>query len=863
MENILNKGRLKNMEKNLSELYNIFTKKYGEFIFHTTIGGRQLKYKMIQRKSLRRALGNIERYPYTVVTAPMGYGKSTAVREYLDDNNKNYVWISVGTKQVIAAYIWERVTRQIQGYSKEFGTWLNNMGFPEDEKQLMNCIKAIGDELNNSNFVLVIDDYHLINNKEIDNFLLNLVMEDIPNFHVVVISRGEPNTNIHELMLKGYCNKIEQEIFEFSKEEIREFFNINDCDISEDKVDEIYGYTEGWIAAIYLVMMEIMRTGGFGKDYTLDRLVESAVFSQYDEESQELLLKLSILDSYTMEQAIYITKNKKVALLLWDLCNYNSFLKYDSASGVYKPHNILNNFLNNKMHRSSHINESELLCRAGEWYIENGDVLLGFSYIILTNNYNRILEELSKPGSIDLVAKYPDVIKGIFNRVSKEDRLTYPIAYITYLYWVIVVKNDRQVRGELEEIENYCNNNYDVESEEYKEIIGEVYLAKAMIANSAEEFISLVNIAKKNINKNSKIIYEQSGFSFIQPLLSLTFHNQLGKYRKYTEAMAEETKCYLRMIGGNNGCLESLIKSEYYLETMNIKSALICAKEAIYESELNNKEDMVIAANFALLRIQKYNNYTDEFEEIFEKMDNLIKENNNLKKQHVVDMCKVYIYSRMKCIDKIPEEFMSLQVFNNIENYKLNLLKYIVQCDLLVLQEKYIELSVISNNLKKYVSGENLQLGLIHAYIYEAVANRQLYGLQEAKDSLREALKIAQEDNIIMTIVEYSHELLEILYSLKKENCLNSAFMEQVIYHSAIYNKNMNNKSRQLGRENEKFSLLTNREKEVLELMAQGKSNKEIGKDLFISEYTVKTILSNIYKKTEVKGRVEAMKLLV
>lgn len=51
---------------------------------------------------------------------------------------------------------------------------------------------------------------------------------------------------------------------------------------------------------------------------------------------------------------------------------------------------------------------------------------------------------------------------------------------------------------------------------------------------------------------------------------------------------------------------------------------------------------------------------------------------------------------------------------------------------------------------------------------------------------------------------------------------------------------------------------LTNREKEVLMLIAQGKSNQEIADELFITLKTVKTHVSNILSKLEVEDRTQA-----
>jgi len=52
---------------------------------------------------------------------------------------------------------------------------------------------------------------------------------------------------------------------------------------------------------------------------------------------------------------------------------------------------------------------------------------------------------------------------------------------------------------------------------------------------------------------------------------------------------------------------------------------------------------------------------------------------------------------------------------------------------------------------------------------------------------------------------------------------------------------------------------LTSREHEVLQLLTQGYSNAEIGEKLFLSVSTIKTHVSNLFVKLDVKNRVRAV----
>lgn len=56
-------------------------------------------------------------------------------------------------------------------------------------------------------------------------------------------------------------------------------------------------------------------------------------------------------------------------------------------------------------------------------------------------------------------------------------------------------------------------------------------------------------------------------------------------------------------------------------------------------------------------------------------------------------------------------------------------------------------------------------------------------------------------------------------------------------------------------------SSLTDQELQVLELIANGHSNKEIAQNLFIAESTVKSHVSNIFTKLDARRRTEAVKI--
>ena len=119
-----------------------------------------MKYRNLKRDHINIQLHNIFNYPLTVVVAAMGYGKTTSVREFLDEVKAKYIWLSVESDETSAPYIWDCLTRQFAKAEPELGIRLNTLGFPIDAPQRDRVISIFAEYTNDTNTVVVVDDYH-------------------------------------------------------------------------------------------------------------------------------------------------------------------------------------------------------------------------------------------------------------------------------------------------------------------------------------------------------------------------------------------------------------------------------------------------------------------------------------------------------------------------------------------------------------------------------------------------------------------------------------------------------------------------------------------------------------------------------
>ena len=165
---------------------------------------------------------------------------------------------------------------------------------------LLNEITTVPD-----NFVLVLDDYHVIDAKPVDNALTFLVEHLPPQMHLVIATREDPQLPLARLRARGQLTELRAADLRFTPAEAAEFLNqVMGLNLSAEDIAALEARTEGWIAGLQLAAISMRGqkdVAGFIKSFTgshhfvLDYLVEE-VLRQQSESVQTFLLHTSILD---------------------------------------------------------------------------------------------------------------------------------------------------------------------------------------------------------------------------------------------------------------------------------------------------------------------------------------------------------------------------------------------------------------------------------------------------------------------------------------------------------------------------------------------------------------------------------------
>ncbi len=267
---------------------------------------------------------------------------------------------------------------------------------------------------------------------------------------------------------------------------------------------------------------------------------------------------------------------------------------------------------------------------------------------------------------------------------------------------------------------------------------------------------------------------------------------------------------------------------------------------------------VVICSNLTLARICAAQGKVEEAIEIMDNLSIEIEMSNSPILSSTYDLCLGYIEGIKGEESGFANwlrtgDFMQSEVL-----YQSMGFNFIVYGRYLMLKKEYIRLEVLCEEMQQIFSPFHNLLGLLHASLLDAVAKYKLYGKEKAKAALAAALQIGREDGILLPFAEYGNDIPDILHEILEENG-EDRYLRSIFNYAFSYQAEL----KKYAKKASAASLLTNREQEILVLVAGGKINREIASELFIAEVTVRKTITAIYRKLDVSGRAAAVKRAV
>lgn len=809
---------------------------------------RQLfEVKSIERKRIEEYLEYIPSIPLTIVVAGMGYGKTTVIQNFLKNQKKAVnIWLSLGRDEVDDVWIWQRLIEKLKEENFKYMPSIEEFGLPKN-KQEIECFIDLIRDLFKKPFYLVVDDFHECNSINLNRLIETIAYAEIPNLHIIIISRIYPSIAYDEMWMKGCCLLIEHQAFILSKKEVAYFFELNGIIPLNKELDLLYDYTDGWMSAAYLALLEYKKNNCLGNLGSISNLLRNSIYEKLPDKLKEIFKKISILDSFTAEEAIFITQVDINPLNLYEWVQEIGFIKYDMTTGAYKMHSLFRAVASVELDKSDY-DIKMLYERSGMWYEKIGDLIDAIKYYQKSGNIDHIFSIIEINKCAVLFEKAPVIITSFFKEIPLKVKLEHKYAYLPYLYLNLVKGDHVEGMRLFLEAKEYYEKKYN--GQDKKQILGEIKFIESVVQfNNLEAITQCMKEAYQLMDeKHSDIFDSKIVFTYGVPEILTLYHYKVGSLKQTLDLEKEYSYYYMRLINGVEGGWDSLFEAEYQLTTGHVAEAEVLANIACEKAKFRKQICIIISSYFVLLRCDIFLGRKIEFEE---RMKELEKEMLGESRSLLIidyDLVTSYLYGCVRQIHKMAgwlQDFQLDECNNIIRSVRGACVSYGI---LLKERKQWILLEALAEEmLMPYRKSVHIYV-MIRAQIYRCISAYYLYGLQKAKERLLEAIELAQPDAIVLPFIENSLDLYVIMQEMKE-----NAYIQHMLPLCDQYKKGI---AVFFGTEKEK--ILTRREEELMKLVIEGCKNTEISQRLNIALVTVEKTLTNIYRKLNVTNRMAA-----
>lgn len=335
----------------------------------------------LNRPRLVDALDNAVNASLTLIAAPAGFGKSTLVAGWLAQGSHSAAWLSLDERDNDPVRFWHYVVAALQRIDPAIGAEVSDILANGGHHSLEPAIGALINNLSTrtDDYLLVLDDYHVVDNVDIHNSIHFLLDNQPPSLHLMMLTRVDPPLRLSRLRARREMIEIRADALGFTPDETASLLNdLMAFDLNAEQVQALQQCTEGWITGLQLAALSLQKrpdptsfieqfTGSH--QYILDYLTEEVLGSLPDD-LRLFLMQTAILDRLCVDLCHAVTDHAHSVSLFDAVRRENLFLiSLDDEGYWYRYHHLFADLLRSRLsHYLSADHISERHERASQWY---------------------------------------------------------------------------------------------------------------------------------------------------------------------------------------------------------------------------------------------------------------------------------------------------------------------------------------------------------------------------------------------------------------------------------------------------------------------------------------------------------------
>lgn len=861
---------------------------------------------------MRAALGS----DIVLVSAPAGYGKTTFVLESIRELEKPAGWVSLDSGDNIPtsflSYFIRALQNVIPGACQPILAAMQSSQPPPTEWLLTGIINSVSEF--KDDFVIVLDDYHTIESAVIHE-ALSFLVEHLPTqIRLVVAGRIDPPLPLARWRLKGKLAEIRAADLSFTPEEATALIQrTTGIDLSAPDLAALERRTEGWVAGLKMAALSLqnkkdvsgyIRSFSGSNRYIMDYLAEE-VLNQQPSNIRQFLLETSILDRLCASLCIAVTDRKDSQDILDQMERANLFIStLDDKRSWYRYHQLFATILRNQLVKSSPERMNLLHHRASVWYEQNGLTEDAVEHALLGNNAARAADllEIIAPSIIGQGQALR--LLGYRTRVPQSLIASHPWLCISFAWaallshqWDLLStllsqanaalsvspdrlsstsqQNLRHIQGHLLSIQGYL-------AQAQGDIVRSIRLSEqanqylpaddlmTLSANSiniAIDYLLLGEMTKavpyfEEANKSSTA----SGNSAVR-LSSQAYIAEIELQRSHFEhavRICSETIELGTRLGGDSplpyAAIAFILLGQLQYERDDLENAARNLTEGIRLAEDNFNWTFLLKGCLTMAKLVQAQGNSQAAIQFLQRAEEAASKAPQARESRQVPAWKALLALRRgdvaAALDWARQQEDSLPLSN--------LPGYLQEFDCLTLvrvklaKGEYTALAEYLVGLIRRAENQGRSAAVIEMLILKALSLEGQRDIAEAVETLDYALSLAEPAGYVRTFVDEGDSLSTSLRKLVGDG-------RHIEYASRLLNlvipasQDQSGQSRYRGIDSGVIEALSEREVEILKLIALGKSNRAIASELYLAVGTVKRHVYNIFGKLGVDSRTQAV----
>lgn len=458
----------------------------------------------VPRPRLYERLDEGARHDLTVVSAPAGFGKTTLLADWSRRSDLPVAWVSLDERDDdpvrFISYLIAAIETIHPGFGEATRAFLGSL---QSQDELDPVLTALSNEILEMprDFVLVLDDYHLIRSEKVHDALAFMLDHSPPPMRLIIAGRTSPPFPLPKLRARGRLTEIGTPNLRFTHDEAEDFLDRTmGLRLTGERVAALEEGTEGWIAGLQLAAHALR--GGEDDAGPVEALAGSArhvfdyladeVLSRQPEDVREFLLRTSVVETLSGPLCEALTDTTDGREMLERLERANLFLvPLDEGGRYYRYHHLFAAFLRERLQRTYPGEVPKLHRCAGLWQEEDGCLAGAIEHALAAEDYDRAADLIEEETGVRRT--YVDASLLLRWLGALPDELVRRRPQLCLLYaWAFVHS------GELEAAERHLRNaeavlELDSEvptaglSDHERTMLGEICIIRARIAAIREE----------------------------------------------------------------------------------------------------------------------------------------------------------------------------------------------------------------------------------------------------------------------------------------------------------------------------------------------------------------------------------------